>query len=94
MKDELYLNQIDSQTMEVPTIQVQINSSGNSLSGTQMRVLEQILAGKSNKEIATRVSLSEQGIKYHVSILLKMFSVRNRAHLRNKIIQMKIASQF
>ena len=83
---------LEGQFIEIPTIQFQINSTGSSLSKTQIRVLERILAGEGNKEIALKVNLSEQGIKYHVGILLKVFNAVSRADLRNKIIQMNLTS--
>jgi DNA-binding NarL/FixJ family response regulator len=84
---------LETQIIEIPTIQVQVGSVGINLNRTQMRVLEFILAGESNKEIANRINLSEQGVKYHVGILLKMFNVVNRIDLRIKIIQLKLTPQ-
>ena len=48
-------------------------------------IFENLLQGKSNKEIATKVQLSEQAIKYHLSKSFKKFKVKNREELRNKL---------
>ncbi len=52
---------------------------------TQIRVLEMLMKGLSNKEIADVVNLSEQGVKYHVGNLFKRFESSNRSTLRSKI---------
>lgn len=51
------------------------------LSPRQAEVLELILAGQSNREIAQVTRLSEGTVKNHVSSLLLMFGMRSRAHL-------------
>jgi two-component system response regulator FixJ len=55
------------------------------LNFTQIRVLEMVMKGLSNKEIADIVNLSEQGVKYHVGNLFKRFESSNRSTLRSKI---------
>lgn len=51
------------------------------LSARQAEILESILAGKSNREIAQATNLSEGTVKNHVSTLLLMFGMRSRARL-------------
>jgi two-component system, LuxR family, response regulator FixJ len=55
------------------------------LNATQLRVMELLISGRSNKEIASVVNLTEQGIKYHVSNLLEKFEVKNRVQLRDMV---------
>lgn len=59
------------------------NASGNSVKLTtrQAEVLEWILAGKPNRQIAEMTGLSEGTIKNHASTLLLLFGVRSRAQL-------------
>lgn len=59
------------------------SASGESLQLTerQAQVLEWILAGQSNRDIAERAHLSEGTVKNHVSALLLLFGVRSRAQL-------------
>ena len=44
-------------------------------------VLERVLDGMSNKEIAGQLFLSEQGVKMHLGRLFRKFGVANRAQL-------------
>jgi DNA-binding CsgD family transcriptional regulator len=54
------------------------------LSHRQEEVLRAILQGLTNKEIATRLQVSESTIKFHVSLLLQKFEVTNRWELTRK----------
>ena len=56
-----------------------------SLNSTQIKVLEMLMKGMSNKEIAEIVNLSEQGVKYHVGNLFRRFHTTGRNELREKI---------
>lgn len=51
------------------------------LTARQAQVLEWILAGHSNREIAQQAHLSEGTVKNHVSALLLLFGTRSRAQL-------------
>lgn len=58
-----------------------VNGQRLSLTERQTQVLEWVLAGASNREIAERAHLSEGTVKNHVSALLLLFGVRSRAQL-------------
>lgn len=51
------------------------------LSRREREVLQGLLEHLSNKEIASRLSISERTVKFHVSNLLAKFNVRRRADL-------------
>jgi len=51
------------------------------LTPRQIEILDWLLAGKSNKEIAQLSHLSEGTVKNHVSTLLLLFGMRSRAQL-------------
>lgn len=51
----------------------------------QVQILEFMAQGECNKKIASSVNLSEQGVKYHVGIMLKRFNVKNRRDLQKKL---------
>lgn len=51
------------------------------LSPRQAQVLDWVLAGQSNRDIAERLALSEGTVKNHVSTLLLIFGARSRAEL-------------
>ena len=59
------------------------HASGDAVQLTtrQVEVLEWILAGKANRQIAQMTGLSEGTIKNHASTLLLLFGVRSRAQL-------------
>lgn len=51
------------------------------LTPRQMQVLQWVLEGKANKEIAQIANLSEGTVKNHVSTILLLFGMRSRAQL-------------
>ena len=54
---------------------------GPSLSRREKEVLDTVVESLSNKEIASRLNISERTVKFHVSNLLAKFSVQRRADL-------------
>jgi DNA-binding NarL/FixJ family response regulator len=66
-----------------PVMRTARSASGELLQLTerQAQVLDWILAGQSNRDIAERAHLSEGTVKNHVSALLLLFGVRSRAQL-------------
>ena len=55
------------------------------LTRRQAELLDGLLAGRSNREIAEHVHLAEGTVKNHVSALLLMFGVRSRAQLISRL---------
>ena len=55
------------------------------LTQRQAELLDCLLTGQSNREIAERVHLAEGTVKNHVSALLLMFGVRSRAQLISRL---------
>jgi len=51
------------------------------LNARQVEILDWVLSGKSNKEIAQLSHLTEGTVKNHVSTLLLLFGMRSRAQL-------------
>jgi len=51
------------------------------LTARQLEVLELVASGRSNREIASLLRVSENGVKAHVARLLAKFDVPNRAAL-------------
>jgi len=54
------------------------------LSRREKQVLDGVLENLANKEIASRLSISERTVKFHVSALFSKFKVRNRIELMRK----------
>jgi DNA-binding NarL/FixJ family response regulator len=55
--------------------------SRKGLSSRHQEVLDLVAAGKSNKEIATQLFITERTVKYHVSLLLGRFGAGSRVEL-------------
>jgi DNA-binding NarL/FixJ family response regulator len=55
------------------------------LTPRQQEILQWVLEGKANKEIAQRANLSEGTVKNHVSTILLLFGMRSRAQLISKL---------
>lgn len=51
------------------------------LTRREKEVLQAISDGKSNKEVASMVNLSERTVKFHVTALLSKFNVHTRGEL-------------
>ena len=56
-------------------------SSGARLSRREKEVIQGLLDNLSNKEIASRLNISERTVKFHVSNILQKYGVRRRADL-------------
>lgn len=54
------------------------SSSLNPLSPKQEQVLSELLAGRSNPDIARLLSISEETVKSHMAAILRHFNVQNR----------------
>jgi DNA-binding NarL/FixJ family response regulator len=61
------------------------------LSRREREVLDSLLENVSNKEIASKLNISERTVKFHVSKLLNKFGVRRRADLILLCYQQKSA---
>jgi DNA-binding NarL/FixJ family response regulator len=57
------------------------NAASADLSRREQETLEALLENLSNKEIGSRLNISERTVKFHVSNLLSKFGVRRRADL-------------
>ncbi|MCL6597076.1 MAG: response regulator transcription factor, partial [Firmicutes bacterium] len=55
--------------------------SAPALTGRERDVLEQILAGRANKEIAAALGISERTVKGHVSALLAKLGCQDRTQI-------------
>lgn len=60
---------------------------GASLTARELEVLEQIVAGKSNKEIGSALFISEATVKTHVNSLLSKLGVEDRTQAATSALQ-------
>ncbi len=55
------------------------------LTATEKRVLDCVLEGMSNKELAAKIGVCERTAKFHVSSLLRQFKVQSRYDLQQRL---------
>jgi DNA-binding NarL/FixJ family response regulator len=61
--------------------------SGQELTARELGVLERIVAGRANKEIASDLNISETTVKSHVNSLLGKLGVADRTHAATLALQ-------
>ena len=61
--------------------------SGQELTARELDVLERIVAGRANKEIASDLNISETTVKSHVNSLLSKLGVADRTHAATLALQ-------
>ncbi len=61
--------------------------SGQELTPRELAVLERIVAGRANKEIATDLHISETTVKSHINSLLGKLGVADRTHAATLALQ-------
>jgi DNA-binding NarL/FixJ family response regulator len=61
---------------------------GDLLTPKQIAVLEELAAGRSNKEIATRMKVSDQTVSSHMKEILGRLAVRNRTEAVVRYLQL------
>ena len=61
--------------------------SGSDLTGRELEVLQQIVAGKSNKEIGTHLTISEATVKSHINNILSKLGVSDRTQAATTALQ-------
>ena len=64
------------------------------LTGRERDVLNGLLSGKSNKEIALAYGLSEVTIKHHLKNLRSKLGARNRTHAVCRAIELGLADEY
>jgi DNA-binding NarL/FixJ family response regulator len=71
---------VDSVLAGSPSRRLKVDTAAD-LSRREQEVLSSLLENLSNKEIGSRLNISERTVKFHVSNLLSKFGVRRRADL-------------
>ena len=61
--------------------------SGQALTARELGVLERIVAGRANKEIASDLDISEATVKSHINNLLSKLGVSDRTHAATVALQ-------
>ena len=73
----------DQQRRRKQAVSTEIEQRLSLLTPRQRQVMDLIVAGKANKEIARELGLSSKTVEYHRAKLMKNMQVRNLAELMN-----------
>lgn len=60
-------------------------SQKSQLNSRQLLIIEMIKDGKTNKEIASHLNISESTVKYHIKNIYDLLNIRKRSHLKEQI---------
>lgn len=63
------------------------------LSGRELQVIREILSGSSNKDIARKLSISEQAVKYHLTNIYGKTGMPGRMELARFVIRHKLVQE-
>jgi DNA-binding NarL/FixJ family response regulator len=76
-------------TLISPTIAEKLaeRMSTQALTNRELKVLERIVAGRANKEIASDLQISEATVKSHINSLLGKLGVSDRTHAASVALQ-------
>jgi DNA-binding CsgD family transcriptional regulator len=69
----------------------QVRGSAGALSAREREVLELLVRGRSNREIAAQLFVTEHTAKYHVASLFNKLGVSNRAEAVSRAIALGVA---
>ncbi len=72
------LTVFDGELFERTPVRAQTNGSGEALTPRELEVLSLMAEGLSNKQIASRLSVSEHTAKFHVNAILQKLSAHSR----------------
>ena len=71
-------------------VEQKTRQQSENLTRQQAKIIEAIISGSSNKDIADDLSLSERTVKYHLTRIYTKFGVSNRMELARYSIQNKV----
>jgi len=71
-------------------VEQKTRQQSENLTAQQARIIEAIICGSSNKDIANDLSLSERTVKYHLTRIFAKFGVSNRMELARYSLKNKV----
>ena len=85
-----YEKEIERMKQELVEISKKYSKSDLSLSEfnlteKQLKIIDWICEGRTNKEIANKISITESTVKYHIKTIYDLLQVSGRSELREKI---------
>ena len=75
------------------TVEQRAQQQARSLSSQQQRIIEAIVAGCTNKDIAQEMSLSERTVKYHLTRIFEKLGVSGRMELARHSLKNKVVRE-
>jgi DNA-binding CsgD family transcriptional regulator len=63
----------------------ELSLSEFNLTEKQLKIIDWICEGRTNKEIANKISITESTVKYHIKTIYDLLQVSGRSELREKI---------
>ena len=87
------LDGLDQRAMKLIQAGQQVHLSAVTLTSRQKEVLRMILQSYSNKEIGSKLNVTERTVKFHVSGLLAKFDVTGRVALMRKVTDLLAAGR-
>ncbi len=87
---ETAIRRVHSGSKQIPekvAVRLAERLSGLELTGRELEVLEQIVAGKSNKEIGIHLKISEATVKSHINNILSKLGVSDRTQAATTALQ-------
>jgi len=71
-------------------VEKKTRQQSQSLTPRQRKIIEAIVSGSSNKDIAGEMSISERTVKYHLTRIFAKFGVSNRTELAQYALKNKV----
>jgi two-component system, NarL family, nitrate/nitrite response regulator NarL len=69
------------------------NFLNGQLSGRELQVIKEIVSGSSNRDIAQSLSISEQGVKYHLTKIFSKTGMSSRMELARFVIRHQLVRE-
>ncbi len=99
MADQFWINHqevadvVQSLRVLAASIEQKTQMQARSLSPQQQQIVEAIVAGCSNKDIAQELAISERTVKYHLTRIFEKFGVSGRMELANYSLKNKLVKE-
>lgn len=92
LKNRTYLSSFSKLSDEEQAVEIDRTATYGQLSDREMQVVSLILKGKTNKEIAANLFITENTVKYFVKSIYEKFNVHNRTELLMLLYEERIKS--
>jgi DNA-binding NarL/FixJ family response regulator len=91
---QIWINNSNLKALLYKAGTISLHGGAENVSKREKQILEQIVKGSKNKEIAAQLFMSEQTVKAHLSHLFKKFKVSSRSQLISLLLKSSRETQF